>query len=147
MKAVIQRVSQAEVKVNGETTGRIGPGLLVLLGVAQGDTTREVRFLCSKMLQLRIFSDVEGRMNRSLLDIQGKVLLVSQFTLLGNIRKGRRPNFMEAASPDVARVLYTEAVELLGQYVEVETGIFGSAMELNLTNDGPVTFILETPSG
>ena len=99
------------------------------------------------MLQLRIFSDVEGRMNRSLLDIQGKVLLVSQFTLLGNIRKGRRPNFMEAASPDVARVLYTEAVELLGQCVEVETGIFGSAMELNLTNDGPVTFILETPSG
>ncbi len=147
MKAVIQRVSQAEVRVNGEITGRIGPGLLVLLGVAQGDTSKDVHSLCSKMLHLRIFQDVDGRMNRSLLDIQGKVLLVSQFTLLANTRKGRRPNFMEAASPDVAKMLYSEAVDLLGQYVEVETGVFGSAMELNLTNDGPVTLILESPSG
>ena len=145
MKAVVQRVSVAEVRVKGEVVGKIGPGLLVLLGVAQGDTMEEVQYLCSKILHLRIFPDHAGRMNRSLLDMQGEVLMVSQFTLLGNTRKGRRPNFTEAAPPAVARELYAEAASWLAEHVTVETGVFGATMELSLTNDGPVTIILETP--
>ncbi len=145
MKAVVQRVSVAEVRVDGEVVGKIGPGLLVLLGVAQGDTMEEVEYLCAKIVHLRIFPDHAGRMNRSLLDVQGEVLLVSQFTLLGNTRKGRRPNFTAAATPAVARELYTEAARWLGGHVTVETGVFGATMELSLTNDGPVTIIMETP--
>ena len=145
MKAIVQRVSAAEVKVDKEVTGKIGFGLLVLLGVAQGDTIEEMEYLCSKMLHLRIFPDSEGRMNRSLLDVQGEILLVSQFTLLGDARKGRRPNFTKAAAPDVALKLYTEAASWLRRHVKVQTGVFGAKMELSLTNDGPVTIILETP--
>ncbi len=145
MKAVVQRVSAAAVKVDTRVVGKIGTGLLVLLGVAQGDTLHEVDWLCAKIWHLRIFPDSAGRMNRSLLDVQGEVLLVSQFTLLGNARKGRRPNFSAAAAPELARALYTEAAHRLRRHVKVETGVFGAVMELSLTNDGPVTIILETP--
>ncbi len=145
MKAVVQRVSAAEVKVEEEIVGKIGLGLLVLLGVAQGDTVQEVDYLCSKILHLRIFPDQGGRMNHSLLEVQGEVLLVSQFTLLGNTRKGRRPNFAAAAAPQEAQALYTVAIDRLRGHVKVETGIFGAPMAISLTNDGPVTLVLETP--
>jgi len=146
VKAVIQRVKAAEVRVGTEIVGQIGSGLVVLLGVAQGDTSAEVEYLCSKIVHLRIFPDGAGRMNRSLREVQGAVLLVSQFTLLGNTRKGRRPNFTAAAAPATARELYTEAARRFeGCGITVETGVFGAYMELSLTNDGPVTIILETP--
>lgn len=145
MKAVIQRVSTAEVRVNKDVVGKIGQGLLVLLGIAKRDTDAKLEFICSKILNLRIFPDEEGRMNLSLLDIEGEILLVSQFTLLANTRKGRRPNFTEAAPPKEAQALYTVAVGLLRNHVPVSTGVFGALMEVSLTNDGPVTLILETP--
>lgn len=145
MKAVIQRVISAEVRVERNIISSIGQGLLVLLGVAEGDTNIEVEYLCSKILNLRIFADENGRMNQSLLDTEGEVLLVSQFTLLGDTRRGRRPSFAEAAAPTEARELYTEMANLLAKQVQVSTGIFGATMEVSLTNEGPVTLILETP--
>lgn len=145
MKAVLQRVSRADVVVDGKTTGAIDHGLLVLLGVAKPDTTREADYLADKIVNLRIFSDDAGKMNRSLLDAGGALLVVSQFTLYGDCRKGRRPSFDAAAGAEQARELYEYFVAAACRSgVRVETGVFQAHMAVTLTNDGPVTLILET---
>jgi D-tyrosyl-tRNA(Tyr) deacylase len=147
MKAVIQRVTSASVHVAGKTVGQIQSGLLVLLGVAKGDGETDGRYLVEKIRALRIFSDEKGKMNRSLVDIQGSVLLVSQFTLLGRTANGRRPSFDEAAAPDEARQLYEQVVtELRALGTLVETGVFAAHMQVELLNDGPVTFVLDSRS-
>ena len=145
MKAVIQRVSKASVSVDAETVGSIGPGLVVLLGVAQGDTVDDARRLAEKTAGLRIFSDAEGRFNLSLLDSGGEALVVSQFTLLADSRKGRRPSFTRAAPPEEAEPLvgeYEAALRRLG--VRVAGGRFGAHMQVEILNDGPVTIILDS---
>jgi D-tyrosyl-tRNA(Tyr) deacylase len=148
MKAVIQRVTRASVHVEGKTVGQIEAGLLVLLGVARGDGETDGRYLVEKVCMLRIFSDEQGKMNRSLTDIGGSVLLVSQFTLLGRTAKGRRPSFDEAALPDEAKRLYEQVVAgLRDQGTHVETGIFAAHMQVELLNDGPVTFVLDSREG
>ncbi|TKB88362.1 MAG: D-tyrosyl-tRNA(Tyr) deacylase [Nitrospira sp.] len=145
MKAVIQRVTSASVHVEGKTVGRIESGLLVLLGVAKGDGEPDGRYLVEKIRTLRIFSDEQGKMNRSLVDIGGSVLLVSQFTLLGRTANGRRPSFDEAAPPEEARQLYEQVVkELRALGTFVETGVFSAHMQVELLNDGPVTFIIDS---
>jgi D-tyrosyl-tRNA(Tyr) deacylase len=145
MKAVIQRVTSASVHVEGKTVGQIESGLLVLLGVAKGDGETDGRYLVEKIRTLRIFSDGQGKMNRSLVDIEGSVLLVSQFTLLGRAANGRRPSFDEAAAPDEAKRLYEQvATDLRGQGIAVETGAFAAHMQVELLNDGPVTFIIDS---
>jgi len=145
MRAVLQRVSEASVKVDGETVGAIGPGLVILLGVEQGDTVEDARFLADKTAGLRIFQDDEGKMNRSLVDTAGEALVVSQFTLLGDCRKGRRPGFSQAAPPDRAQELYNRYVDDLRRLgPKVETGIFQADMKVALVNDGPVTFLLDS---
>jgi len=145
MKAVIQRVMRASVEVDGLVVGRINAGLLVLLGVAKGDEETDGRYLVEKIRMLRIFSDAQGKMNRSLTDIGGSVLLVSQFTLLGRTTSGRRPSFDEAAPPDEAKRLYQAvAAELTAQGIPVETGVFAAHMQVELLNDGPVTFVLDS---
>ena len=145
MKAVIQRVSKASVHVEGKTVGQIESGLLVLLGVAKGDGETDGRYLVEKIRTLRIFSDAQGKMNRSLADIGGSVLLVSQFTLLGSTANGRRPSFDEAAPPDEAKRLYEGvATDLRAQGIPVQTGIFAAHMQVELLNDGPVTFVLDS---
>ncbi len=148
MKAVLQRVTQASVEVDGEVVGRIGPGLLVLLGVAKGDSETDVHYIAEKIRTLRIFSDQQGKMNLALTEAGGAVLLVSQFTLLGDTRKGRRPGFDQAAPPEEARALYElAAVRLRTHGVTVETGRFGAHMAVTLVNDGPVTFLLDSRPG
>ena len=145
MKAVIQRVTRASVEVDGRIVGRIGAGLLVLLGVAKGDEERDLLYLVEKLHTLRIFADDQGKMNRSLVEVGGEVLLVSQFTLLGDTTKGRRPGFDRAAAPDEARIWYEEAVtRRRAGGVKVETGVFGAHMQVELLNDGPVTFLLDS---
>ena len=145
MKAVIQRVTRASVEVEGRIVGRIGAGLLVLLGVAKGDDERDLSYLLEKLQTLRIFGDDQGKMNRSLVDVGGALLLVSQFTLLSDTSKGRRPGFDLAASPEAARALYEQAVERLRSAgLTVETGVFGAHMQVELLNDGPVTFIVDS---
>jgi len=145
MKAVIQRVTSASVHVEGKIVGQIESGLLVLLGVAKGDGETDGRYLVEKIRTLRIFSDEQGKMNRSLVDIQGSVLLVSQFTLLGRTANGRRPSFDEAAAPDEAKRLYEQVVtELRSPGTLVETGVFAAHMQVELVNDGPVTFLLDS---
>jgi D-aminoacyl-tRNA deacylase len=145
MRAVVQRVSQAQVVVAGETVGRIDRGLLVLLGVAVGDTDDDARQLAQKTVELRIFNDDDGKMNRSLVEAGGAMLVVSQFTLLGDCRKGRRPSFIEAAPPDEAQRLYRHFVDTVAsQGVHVETGRFREHMDVSLTNDGPVTLMLDS---
>ena len=147
MKAVIQRVTRASVEVNGQVVGRIDAGLLVLLGVAKGDGETDGRYLVEKIRTLRIFSDERGKMNRSLADVSGSVLLISQFTLLSRTANGRRPSFDEAAPPDEARRLYEAvATELRTQGTQVETGVFAAHMQVELLNDGPVTFVLDSRS-
>jgi D-aminoacyl-tRNA deacylase len=148
MKALIQRVTRASVSVEGRIVGRIGGGLLVFLGVAKGDTESDVRQLAEKMCTLRVFADPQGKMNRSLAEAQGAVLLVSQFTLLGRTTNGRRPSFDEAAPPDEARRLYEQmAADLRAQSMDVETGVFAAHMTVELINDGPVTFMLDSREG
>lgn len=148
MKAVIQRVTGASVEVEGRVVGRIASGLVVLLGVAKGDGESDGRYLVDKIRTLRIFSDDQGKMNRSLADAGGSVLLISQFTLLGRTTNGRRPSFDEAAPPDVARRLYEQvAADLRAQGVTVETGVFAAHMTVTLVNDGPVTFTLDSREG
>ncbi len=145
MRAVLQRVSRARVRVGEEVTGEIGPGLLVLLGVAHGDTAEQARWLAEKVVGLRIFPDADGKMNRDVSEAGGGVLVVSQFTLYGDCRKGRRPSFIDAAGPETAIPLYEtfiEAVRALG--VPVATGRFGAMMDVELTNAGPVTLIVDT---
>ena len=147
MRAVLQRVSRASVTVDGEITGEIGAGILVLLGVASSDTEADALHLVEKTVNLRILSDEEGKMNRSLLDTGGGLLVVSQFTLYADTRKGRRPSYLDAASPDHANRLYeffvSEARKLMSK---VETGRFQAMMDVELVNDGPVTIILESPT-
>ena len=149
MKAVIQRVTRASVEVDGKIVGQIRTGLLVLLGVAKGDTETDVGYLCEKIPALRIFNDETGKMNRSLAEIGGGLLAISQFTLLGDTRKGRRPGFEPAAEPTIARRLFEHFVAQLkaGTDLTIETGVFGAHMMVDLLNDGPVTFVLDTREG
>lgn len=145
MRAVLQRVTRACVRVEGETVGRIERGLVVLLGIAQDDASQDALYLCDKILNLRIFEDEEGRMNLSLLDTGGQLLVVSQFTLYGDVRRGRRPSWIEAAEPSVAEPLYEFFVSHARLSVaKVETGAFRRMMEVELTNDGPVTILLDS---
>lgn len=148
MRAIVQRVARATVEVDGRIVGTIGHGLLVMLGVAKGDGASDCRFLVEKLRTLRIFADESGRMNRALTDVGGSVLLVSQFTLLGNIHNGRRPSFEGAAPPEEAKRLYDQVVtDLKAQGTAVQTGVFAAHMKVQLLNDGPVTFILDSRSG
>ncbi|THJ18467.1 MAG: D-tyrosyl-tRNA(Tyr) deacylase [Nitrospira sp. CG24B] len=145
MKAVLQRVTHASVEVDEQVVGRIQCGLLVLLGVAKGDDESDVRYLVDKIRGLRIFADDQGKMNRSLTDVGGAVLLVSQFTLVGRTSNGRRPSFDEAAPPDLAKRLYERvATDLRQDGTLVETGVFAAHMQVSLTNDGPVTFVVDS---
>ena len=144
MKVVLQRVSSASVTVDGSVVGEIGQGLMILLGVERGDSERESEFLAKKCAELRIFPDDEGKMNRSLTDVGGAVLLVSQFTLPAEWKKGRRPSFIRAAEPAIGQSLYEHFGKILqGLSVKVETGVFGAHMDVALVNDGPVTLILD----
>lgn len=145
MIAVIQRVSRARVTVEGKTVGEIGEGLVVLLGVAQDDTDQDAEYVVRKTVNLRVFPDDAGRMNRSVRDMEGEILLISQFTLLGNTRKGRRPNFTAAAHPAAAEAIYLQVRDAMSRQVPVATGIFGAKMDVELVNDGPVTLIVESP--
>jgi D-tyrosyl-tRNA(Tyr) deacylase len=145
MRAVVQRVTSARVTVGDRVTGEIAAGLLVLLGVEQGDGPQDVHYCVSKIRDLRIFPDDAGKMNRSVLDAEGAVLVVSQFTLSGDARNGRRPSFASAAPPDIARALYEEVVrELKASGLRVETGEFQAMMLVALVNDGPVTILLDS---
>jgi D-tyrosyl-tRNA(Tyr) deacylase len=145
MRAVLQRVTCASVEVGGQMVGRIDAGLLVLLGVAKGDEERDALYLVDKISTLRIFADEQGKMNRSIADINGAVLLVSQFTLLGETAKGRRPDFTVAAAPEQAKALYEKMAEAFrGKRLTVETGRFGAYMKVELINDGPVTLLLDS---
>ncbi|CAM3776016.1 MULTISPECIES: D-aminoacyl-tRNA deacylase [Paenibacillus] len=145
MRVVIQRCKHAEVTVEGEVVGRIGEGLMVLVGVTHEDDEKDVKYIADKVAGLRIFEDEEGKMNFSVQDVGGAVLSVSQFTLYGDTRKGKRPNFMAAAKPDAAKALY-EAFnqELAAKGLTVETGKFGAMMDVSLTNWGPVTIIIDS---
>jgi D-aminoacyl-tRNA deacylase len=145
MRAVVQRVSRARVLVGAETVGEIGRGLLVLLGVARDDTAEQAAWLADKVCSLRVFEDDEGKMNRGLLEVGGAALVVSQFTLYGDCRKGRRPSFIEAALPAEAEPLYEAfAAAVRAQGVRTATGRFGAMMQVELVNDGPVTLIVES---
>jgi D-tyrosyl-tRNA(Tyr) deacylase len=145
LKAVVQRVGEARVVVDSRVVGSIGRGLLVLLGVARGDEAAVAARLAAKVARLRVFEDDDGRFDRSLADVAGGALVVSQFTLLGETRKGNRPSFTEAAPPEEAEPLYEAFVDALrDQGIRVETGVFGARMRVELVNDGPVTLILET---
>ncbi len=144
MRALLQRVTEARVTVDGSVTGEIGAGLLVLLGVSKADKEADAEFVAQKVLNLRVFEDENGKMNRSLLDTGGAMLVVSQFTLYGDCRKGRRPSFDEAAPAEQARALYEHFVAVARRTVRVETGIFQAHMSVSLINDGPVTLIVET---
>ena len=146
MRAVVQRVSSASVEVDGRQVGSIGRGLLVLVGVEQGDTDQQARYLADRIARLRIFGDAAGKMNLSVLDTGGEVLAVSQFTLCADCRKGRRPSFDHAAEPQVARQLYEAFVAALRREdLTVATGQFAARMAVSLVNDGPVTFVLDSP--
>ena len=145
MRFVCQRVLEAQVKVNGQSVGRIGKGLLVYLSVGKGDTENDAQFMADKLVNLRIFADEAGKMNRSVLDIGGQILLVSNFTLHGDCRKGRRPGFDAAAEPNSAQKLYEATGDFIArQGVPVEKGVFGEYMHVSSVNDGPVTFILDS---
>ncbi len=145
MRFVCQQVLHAQVEVNGQSVGRIDKGLLVYLGVGKEDTLKDAEFMAEKLINLRIFPDDAGKMNRSLLDVGGAVLLVSNFTLHGDCRKGRRPGFDAAAQPQVAEQLYEKVADLIArQGVSVEKGLFGEYMHVTSTNDGPVTFLLDS---
>ena len=144
MKVVLQRVSEASVKVDERIVGQIDQGYMLLVGITDGDSEVELNWMAEKVTGLRVFPDEEGKMNLSLLDVGGSILVISQFTLYGNTQKGRRPSFVKAAHPDLAIVLFDRFVELLRLKVErVETGIFGAKMAVSLINDGPVTLIIE----
>lgn len=145
MKVVVQRSKQAKVTVDGKVTGQIDSGLVVLVGITHEDKQDDVLFVAEKIAHLRIFEDDEGKMNRSLLDVGGSILSVSQFTLYGDCRKGRRPSFIDAARPEHAEPLYELYNDTLRQMgIDVQTGVFGAMMEVSLVNNGPVTIIIES---
>lgn len=145
MRAVVQRVSRAKVTVAGEITGEISRGYVVLLGVAEGDTQTDVIYMAQKLIGLRVFEDADGKMNLTLAEIGGGMLVVSQFTLLGDCRKGRRPSFIAAARPEVADALYRSLIaEVQGQGIPVATGRFQTHMDVELVNDGPVTLLIDS---
>ena len=145
MKALLQRVTEASVSVSGEEVGRIGQGLVVFVGVAKGDTEKDAQYLAQKIVNLRLFSDEGGRFNLSALDIKGELLVVSQFTLLADTKKGRRPDFIEAAPPDQAKKLFKQFVEQAhATGLKVETGRFQQYMQVEIHNDGPVTILLNS---
>ncbi len=144
MRAVVQRVSQAEVVVEGQSVGRIGKGILALVAISRRDTEKELLWMARKIIELRIFDDAEGKLNLSLQDVQGQLLVVSQFTLYGDCRKGRRPSYIEAAPPAEAEKLYQQFVSIVrGLVPGVQTGQFQAMMDVRLTNAGPVTILLE----
>ena len=148
MKAILQRVTFAEVKVDGNTVGKIDNGFLILLGVAEGDTEKEADALSSKIATLRVFTDENDKMNLSLIDTSGEMLIVSQFTLCGDCKKGTRPSFDKSAPPEVANELYEYFIKEVQSYgIKTGTGVFGAMMEVELINDGPVTFMLEAHNG
>ena len=143
MRAVVQRGSHAQVKVDGKVVGKIEKGYLVLLGVKEGDTTKEADFLANKVVNLRVFEDENDKMNLSIKDVGGEMLIVSQFTLYGDASHGNRPSFTEAARPEEANLLYEYFCDKVGQEVHVEKGVFQAEMKVELLNDGPVTILLE----
>ena len=144
MRIVLQRVTQGRVLVGGETVSEIGPGLVILLGIGQDDGEEQARYLAGKVANLRIFEDEAGKMNRSVLDVGGEAIVISQFTLYADTRKGRRPSFTDAALPDVASPLVQRFADLLeGEGVPPQTGVFGAHMVIDLSNDGPVTLWME----
>jgi len=145
LRAVVQRASEASVSVLGETVGRIGPGLVILLGVGKTDTEEDADLLADKVVHLRVFPDDAGQMNRSVLDVGGGLLVISQFTLMGDARRGRRPSYVEAAAPEEAERLYTHFVERLRPSgLDVATGVFRAMMDVALVNQGPVTILLDS---
>lgn len=145
MKIVVQRVSEASVKVEGKTVGTINYGLMLLVGIEDSDETIDADVLTKKIINLRIFSDEHGKMNRSILDIQGSILCISQFTLMAEYKKGNRPSFLRAAKPDKASIIFDYFKERLSKYgLKVESGIFGEDMKVSLINDGPVTIVMDS---
>ena len=146
MRALIQRVSSSSVKVDGDIVGKSGKGLLIFLGITHDDTMNELIYLVNKCANLRIFEDEDGKMNRSLLDVGGEALIISQFTLYGDCRKGRRPSFVDAARPEKAIPFYERFIDEFKKLgIKTESGIFGADMKVGLVNDGPVTLMVETP--
>ena len=145
MKALVQRVTRASVSVEGKVVGKIGPGLVVFIGVANGDSTEDIQYLTRKIVELRIFDDADGKFNLSALDVKGELLLVSQFTLLATTRKGRRPGFTDAAAPEIAETLFNQFVEQVrARGLKVETGRFQTHMLVEINNDGPVTIFIDS---
>ncbi|MCG8373907.1 MAG: D-aminoacyl-tRNA deacylase [Balneolales bacterium] len=145
MRVVVQRVKSASVTVNEEITGAIGKGVLLLVGIHTHDTNEQLRWMCDKILKLRIFEDEEGKMNRSVTDVNGGILVVSQFTLYGDVKKGTRPSFIESARPEKAEPMYEQMIHYFKEQSElnIQSGTFGAMMDVELINDGPVTIILE----
>ncbi|PVD16578.1 D-tyrosyl-tRNA(Tyr) deacylase [Mesotoga sp. Brook.08.105.5.1] len=144
MRAVVQRVSKAKVTVSGRITGEIDKGLLVLVGIGRDDDGSDVEWLVDKTLNLRVFEDENEKMNLSLIDVSGALLAISQFTIMGDARKGRRPSFTEAAKPEAARALFNDFLQMASKTVKVETGIFQAHMDVELVNSGPVTILLDS---
>jgi D-tyrosyl-tRNA(Tyr) deacylase len=145
MRAVVQRVTKASVSVDNEVVGKVSNGIVILLGVGKDDTEEDAKYLAEKIVNLRIFDDKDGKMNLSLLDVKGHALIISQFTLYGDCRRGRRPSYSDSAPPDLAKALYEKFIELVKNYdVHVETGIFAAHMLVEIHNDGPVTLLLDS---
>ena len=144
MRAVVQRVDRASVTIDGNVNGKIEKGFMVLMGIDEKDEQKDLDYICDKLMGLRIFEEEEGKMNRSIIDAGGSILLISQFTLYGDARKGKRPSFIRAARPEKAIPLYEAAIAKLSEKVHVETGIFGAEMKVELVNDGPVTILLDS---
>ena len=143
MRILVQRSKKSSVEVNKEVVGKINKGLVLLVGFTEGDTSKEIDYMIKKVLNLRIFDDEEGIMNKSILDVGGSILSISQFTLYADTKKGNRPSYIKALNGEVAIKLYNEFNEKLSDYIHVETGIFGADMKVNILNDGPITILLE----
>ena len=146
MKVVLQRVKNSSVTIDGQIFSEIQKGFMLLVGVEKGDTIESAKWLADKIIKLRVFEDENNKMNHSIVDVQGEILVVSQFTLAGNCKKGTRPSFDNAEHPQIAKKLYEDFCEILSQTVPVKTGVFGAMMDVALINDGPVTFVLEKSS-